>query len=176
MAIRDSYTRTIADGDQLNDGYYNALVSSGGQELGEVRMFALTIAGAVTKSDLQARGWAICDGTTPAAQGISGADITAATPNLEDKFIRMSNDETSGTTGGADTHSHTAYIGRSGSDKIGINPNGDSFTSTRELTVSGAGDVSTYAASVSQTGVGTTTVSNIPAYYELVFFIKVKLI
>lgn len=28
MAIRDSFTETIADGDQLNDGYFNGLIST----------------------------------------------------------------------------------------------------------------------------------------------------
>ena len=42
--------------------------------------------GALTKSQLQGYGWAICDGTTPASQGISDATIT--TPDLRERFLR----------------------------------------------------------------------------------------
>lgn len=74
--------------------------------LGEVKMFSLSLTGAVTKANLQAAGWAICDGTTPTTQGISSATITS-TPNLQDKFLKMSTDESSGTTGGEATHTLT---------------------------------------------------------------------
>jgi hypothetical protein len=41
-------------------------------------------------SACRANGWAVCDGTTPASQGISDAVITDATPNLngEGRFLR----------------------------------------------------------------------------------------
>lgn len=119
--------------------------------LGEVKMFALTITGAVTKAALQARGWAICDGTTPATQGITSPTITAATPNLEDKFIMGSDDETSGTTGGSTN---------TGNPTGGI----DAFD---VLSPGGSYDLGTHGAHV-HTG-------NEPPYYELVFFIKVRI-
>ena len=39
--------------------------------------------GAITKATLQSYGWAICDGTTPATQGISSPTITT-TPDLQE--------------------------------------------------------------------------------------------
>ncbi len=109
--------------------------------LGEVRMFALSMSNAITKASLQTAGWAICDGTTPAAQGISSPTITT-TPNLEEKFIRMSGDESSSGTGGAVSHQHDHG---GGSGNIGYD-SGDGKTDVK---------------------------SNLPPYYELVFFIKV---
>lgn len=119
--------------------------------LGEVRMFALSMTGAVTKAALQAAGWAICDGTTPASQGISSPTIET-TPNLEDKFLRMSDDETSGSTGGAATHTHTIVESGSGpGDKI---MGGNTAADYYELT--------------------TGSSSNLPPYYEVAYFMKVK--
>lgn len=118
-------------------------------DLGEVKMIALSLAGAVTKGFMQGRGWAVCDGTTPVSQGITSATITT-TPDLQDKFIRMSNDETSGTTGGVDQNSIT-WASRS------VDDNGATVVGTVEGTTS-----------------GTKNFDNKPPFYELVFFIKVK--
>lgn len=165
MAERDNYT-TVSDGDELSDGYFNDIGYTGA--LGEVRQFALSVSGAVTKATLQSKGWAICDGTTPATQGISSADITASTPNLENKFVRASDDEASGATGGADTHTiteaelpaHVHTVNYSNSD----GGSGDSMR--RGASVDGT-------INSGSTGSGDAH-NNIPAYYELVFFIKVK--
>ena len=83
MTERDTAT-AVVDGDQLNQGYFNSVLNFG--YLGEIRQFALSVTGAVTKASLIAGGWAICDGTTAAAQGISDADITASTPNRKSSF------------------------------------------------------------------------------------------
>ena len=129
--------------------------------LGEVKMFALSETGAVTKANLQAAGWAICDGTTPTAQGISSADITSATPNLENKFIMGSDNETSGTTGGANqtdlSHDHT-------------------LTSTKQIDsiTTGSGDYIQDTSTTTTNSQLSATYDNRPAFYELVFFMKVK--
>jgi len=131
------------DGSQLTN-----LPAPSGSQLAEVKMFCLSITGAVTKATLQADGWAVCDGTTPSSQGIVGATITT-TPNLEHKFIRMSNDETSGNIGGADTHSHG-------------------------LTGSGANILNAVASGSNRLRSPTNSASSLPSYYEMVLFIKVK--
>ena len=171
MAVTTFVAGTKAKAGEVNYNFSNSIV-----ELGEVRMFALSIAGAVTKANLQSRGWAICDGTTPAAQGISSADITAATPNLEHKFIRMSNDESSGGTGGAESHVHQWFnnSGTSGNNSIFIENN------------AGAGDYNTFQSDGTtpenfdddymNTDSYTDSQDSKPPYYELAFFIKVKYI
>ena len=117
--------------------------------LGEVKMFALSLSNAVTKEKLQVHGWAICDGTTPLSQGITSPTITT-TPNLENKFIRGSDDESSGTTGGLDenTFSWTSHD---------VDDNGTNVVGAVEGSSS-----------------GTWTQDNKPPYYELVYFIKVR--
>jgi hypothetical protein len=73
-------------------------------------------------------GWAVCDGTTPASQGVVSPTITAATPNLNaGAFIRgaASSWTTGAASGGADTitigsanlptHAHTINHGHSNS-------------------------------------------------------------
>jgi len=108
MTVTYTFTNgTVADADEVNQNFTDSIQDTG--LLGEVRMFGLSMTGALTKANLQALGWAICDGTTPASQGISSPTI-ATTPNLEDKFISMSNDETSGTTGGSATMGHTHTV------------------------------------------------------------------
>jgi len=165
MAERDT-AESINAGDQLNSGYFNSLLNYG--YLGEVRMFALSETGAITKAALQSGGWAICDGTMPAAQGISSANITTATPNLENKFLRGSDDEASGATGGEDTHvltiaelaahTHTIYAGTGGGS---ASPTfGGNTTPGTTLASSSAGSGTAH--------------ENRPAFYELVFFMKVK--
>jgi len=133
----------ITDGNVLYGADLVSTFNSTGANLGEVKMFALSMTGAVTKSALQSCGWAICDGTTPASQGISSPTIET-TPDLQDKFLCMSDDETSGTTGGSATHRHA----------LGAIVGGSTFEA-------GGGYYTAYA-------------SNLPPFYELAFFIKVK--
>lgn len=158
-------TYPFTDGSLITAAGQNAAHQAAEGKLGEVRMFALSMSGAITKSTLQGQGWAICDGTTPASQGISSPTI-ATTPNLEDKFIAMSSDETSGTTGGANTidvsHQHTLTIttGTSPVDFPTSSANGRYGTGSTRNTNTG----------------GDSAQDNRPAFYEMAFFIKVKLI
>lgn len=164
MAERDNYT-TISGGDQLNSGYFNDIQYVG--ILGEVKMFELSTTGAVTKATLQAKGWAICDGTTPAAQGIASADITAATIDMTHLFIRMSNDESSGSTGGEDTHTLTTDEMPEHSHTINTlasSGGGEAYA--------GSGGVQS-SPSTSSVGGGNAH-NNLPSYVELVFFRKSK--
>ena len=127
--------------------------------LGEVRMFALSMTGSLTKANLQAKGWAICDGTTPATQGISSPTITT-TPDLQDKFISMSNDESSGTTGG-----YANLYAR--------------WTAGNVDATGGTGWIRDLAFSQTNPTPSTTTsgnpaLDNRPPFYEVAFFMKVK--
>ena len=135
--------------------------------LGEIRPVALSLSGALTKSQLQSHGWAICDGTTPTSQGITGATITT-TPDLREKFLRHSADETTGGTGGLSevtltidqmpAHSHTfSYNNDNGSNLAG-----GAYTT---------GPV--YTETTSTVG-GSQPHENKPPYYDVCYFIKVK--
>ncbi|KPJ66518.1 MAG: hypothetical protein AMJ43_07750 [Coxiella sp. DG_40] len=135
-------------------------------ELGEIKQFALSISNAVTKSTLQSRGWAICDGTTPESQGVSDATITT-TPNLEEKFIRMSSDETSGNTGGEATHTLTIAEMPAHTHEVDCSV----FAGTAADARCGGENGETF--STNSTGGGEAH-NNLPPYYELVYFIKVR--
>ena len=139
----------------LNDTI-NASLNGG--FLSEVKMFALSMTGAITKAVLQGNGWAICDGTTPAAQGISSPTITT-TPDLQDKFISMSNDESSGTTGGSATMAHTHTVTPASLGYV--------FNDGSQRTPAAPSQVTSSAASNTE---------NRPPFYELVFFMKVKIV
>jgi hypothetical protein len=118
--------------------------------LGELRMVDISRTNAILKTTLNSRRWAICDGTTPASQGITDPIITT-TPDLRDKFIRMSNNETSGETGGAASQDLT-------------------LVSTTENENGGQPQILTIDGQAS----GTITINTVPPYYEVVMFIKVK--
>lgn len=89
----------------------------GGSELGNIIMHNPTVSGAKSISDMQDLGFAVCDGTTPASQGITSPDITT-TPNMSGRFP-YGHATTAETTGGAGSHTHPAsspsYPGSSGS-------------------------------------------------------------
>ncbi len=145
-------------------------------QLGEIKMFALSLTGAVTKATLQGKGWAICDGTTPAAQGISSPTITT-TPNLEHKFIRMSDDESSGNSGGSETHNHQWHTrSTAGSDTSErIQAFAETFSKGKSYNASGSEINFTAQGGDWITGeYYTTNTDTKPPYYELAFFLKVK--
>lgn len=57
--------------------------------VGTIVAHTTNLAGSETIVEMQARGFALCDGTTPASQGITQALITGATPNLSGgRFLR----------------------------------------------------------------------------------------
>ncbi len=71
-----------------------------------------TVGGQATSiAEMQRRGFALCDGTTPASQGVENAVLTGATPDLNTtgRFLRGS------TTGGAFQDQATAVNGLSAS-------------------------------------------------------------
>ena len=164
----DWETGNILSKEDLNDTN-NSMYEYAGP-LGEVKMFALSTTGAVTKANLQSNGWAVCDGTTPVAQGITSPTITT-TPDLQDRFIKMSSDESSGTTGGSNAgHSHIWAItdnhefwtyGSSGNIYLNNNSGYD------------YGSYGVGPESYSQT-LYTDKQTAQPAFIEMVFFIKVK--
>ena len=141
-------------------------------QLGEVRMFDINISGAVTKSSLQSQGWAVCDGTTPASQGITGA-IIATTPDLTGKFIR--GNITSGTTGGSDTHNHQWLSQPAGSDNYKKIQSYDTsgFGISHSYDISGNDTYLTNSSYILK-DLYTIKEDSKPPYYELVYFIKVK--
>jgi hypothetical protein len=69
-----------------------------------------------TLEELKAKGWALCNGQTPAVQGITGAVLSGMTPdmNVPGRFLRGS--ATAGVTqaDGAGVHTHTAGFSGSG--------------------------------------------------------------
>ena len=138
--------------------------------LGEVKMFALSVTGAVTKATLQARGWAICDGTTPATQGVTSPTITAATPNLENKFIKSSDNETSGTTGGSLTHIHMWYYYEAQS----FDSNGDAVSMVTANSAGAGTDLFDLDGNTNNLYTDQNSSTSEPPFYELVFFIKVR--
>ena len=127
--------------------------------LGEIKQFALSLAGAITKADLQSKFWAICDGTTPVSQGIADPVVTV-TPDLKEKFIRMSSNETSGTIGGTVDHKHTGTTLLPSLTEIVRTPN-----AAQQVAVASSGHSHDFT---------TSTEDNLPPFYELVYFIKVK--
>ena len=160
-------------------------LNSVGAMLGEVRQFALSMSGAVTKATLQSNGWAICDGTTPTSQGISSPTITT-TPDLQNRFIRMSDDETSGTTGGSDTNTHNHKWSTEGTGNAYGIQKSSSQTTCNNLTWNGTGSTEQMQFNGNNLGgvseatfhgsnyTSQETINTMPSYYELAFFIKVK--
>ncbi len=144
--------------------------SAKGGLLGEVKMFALSMTGCLSKATLQGYGWAVCDGTTPATQGISSPTIET-TPDLQENFIRMSNDETSGSTGGSDTHNHQ-WFQSSGDDTW----ESDGVTTEGIVKQEAADPGANGWAVESQPDSYTKLSSTLPVYTEMVFFLKVKII
>ena len=139
--------------------------------IGEIRMFHLSINNSINHNELINNGWAVCDGTTPSSQGISNP-IIITTPNLKSSFIRMSSNLNSGQTGGTTSHKHTLPVGREGYYGTAITPNsspyGTSGSSFSGHTFSASGQ------SASAHYLYSESVDNIPPFFELVFYMKVK--
>lgn len=159
-----------------------ATVGSDINLLGEIRQFALTIAGALSKSQLQAKGWAICDGTTATAQGISDATIEN-TPDLREKFLRHSANEVTGGTGGANTkdlsHLHQWAVDYD-NDNWGIATASTSVECTTS-SYNSSGNRTDFISNNSKidgnyyTNKSLSTTQDFqPAYYDICYFIKVK--
>lgn len=110
-------------------------------------------------------GWLLCDGTN-------------GTPNLVDKFVRGTGTSGSiGTTGGSDTHTHTAHSYTPTGTNSAIAASG-SATSMGGTTIANtvADNTHTHAAPTftgDAASLTHTTVDNIPAYYYLAFIIKI---
>lgn len=121
------------------------------EELGEVKIVDLSLPGAVTIPEMRLRGWALADGTTSASQGIADAAILTA-PDYRNKFFKVSDDQMSGTTGGVATNSLSWTQGD-------FDDNGQAGVEKIE--------------GVSQ---GSITFDNEPPHYEVVAFVKVKMI
>ena len=99
-----------------SSGTETELTSGGGD--GEIPLGAIiahyagsSLTGMPSIATVQAAGFALCDGTTAATQGISGATITEATPDLNGgaEFIRAS--DTAGTEQSHQLESHTHSYG-----------------------------------------------------------------
>jgi len=141
--------------------------------LGQVIQASLSATNAWTKSQWQAKGWAIMDGTTPTSQGITDPIITT-TDDLQDKFLKASSNETSGTTGGSNaTHNHKWATINSGVRTIHTYNSAGSGTSNI-----GAGvDSSVYATGFNDSSTYqcyTDKIESRPSFYEVVYLIKVK--
>jgi len=163
---------SFSPGDIISSSLHNANFNNSRNELGEVRAFALSETGAVTKANLQGRGWAICDGTTPAAQGISDADITAATPDLQEMFLRHSANETTGGTGGANSLTLTANNLPEHTHTVNVNANSSLGSNTVVERLTNAQSIATFTSNVNTTTA--TAINNQPAYYDICYFMKVK--
>lgn len=109
MAVKDSYVDTIADGDQLNDGYFNGIRTT---PIGGIIAWLKSYANTPSLPS----GWVECNGQT-----LSDADSPyngQIIPNLNgsgggtQRFLRGST--TSGTTGGSETHQHSTTSGSGG--------------------------------------------------------------
>jgi len=160
-------TESEAQAGTDNANYMTPLRTSQHGYLGEIRQFAVTIAGALSVATLRGYGWAVCDGTTPAAQGITSPTIVT-TPNLVDKFLR--GDATaSGTTGGAATFAlpnHTHLV------------SGTTSTATGTIYGTSAGNATathSHTVSITSNNPGTNpNIDTVPPFYEVVFMMKVK--
>jgi hypothetical protein len=176
------YTKTdFVDGDYVNaktlsddDGYNtlnnNANIGTG--LLGEIRQFDISRTNAVSKATLQGYGWAICDGTTPASQGISSPTITT-TPDLREKFLRHSANETTGGTGGSETHNHQWYKYISNANHTGIYQG----LTANAYTYDSDGNERDFDSDDARTlteDYWTSKVTALPPYYDICYFIKVK--
>ncbi len=137
--------------------------------LGQIIQVDISRTGALSKANLQAKGWAICDGTTPASQGIASATITT-TPDLREKFLRHSANETTGGTGGSATHTLTTAEMPAHTHSVTSNTANNLGSAVVQMKGTGTG---TFTYATSSTGSGDAH-ENKPPYYDICYFIKVK--
>ena len=108
-----SFLKASADGLTLDIGGFTAITGAniGGLiPLGGYIAMGIGITGAASDANMLTAGFAKCDGTTPAAQGVSSPTITATMPDINaGAFIRGNTVAwtTGAASGGADTHTHT---------------------------------------------------------------------
>lgn len=156
-----------------------ASIDAGIGLLGEIRQIALSMTGALSKATLQGYGWAICDGTTPASQGISDATITT-TPDLREKFLRHSANETTGGTGGGTTHNHQWGVQISGGShpEYAYNSVTNNNSDATKQTYNSSGtviDIPKGSGNYWKGNLYTSKESSSePPYYDICYFLKVK--
>jgi len=156
MAIHDTFKRTIADGDQLDDGYFNGLAALA--PIGAVVSWLKSYTNTPALPD----GWVECNGQT-----LSDADSVydgQVIPDLngDNRFLRASS--TSGSTGGAESinlqHAHSGTTSASGSSGGGNNTHGSG--------------VLQHTHTYSTSNALSTTQSILPKYYSVVMIIRIK--
>jgi hypothetical protein len=101
-----------------------------GVPIGTILPVYIGLAGVPSVADLQARGWALCNGTTPASQGIANPVITVATPDLNNtgRFIRGGT--TAGTVQADSVGAHNHPAGFSGGSTNTVGDHTHSFSAT----------------------------------------------
>ena len=89
----------LANPSAAQDAATKTYVDLGKPPIGTIMAFLQNYLGAASLASIRSNGWAVCNGTTPASQGISSPVITT-TPNLNsgNRFLRGAS--TSGGTGG----------------------------------------------------------------------------
>jgi len=169
MATHDKFVRTIADGDQLDDGYFNAL--SALVPVGTIFPWAKSIAGVPALPT----GWMECDGSV-VSNGDSPIDGETL-PDLNGGTHRMLRGEsTSGGTGGADTHNHqwlenaAAGAGDSTFDSAG---SGAAFATASYAATGVVLDTNASSESKNNSDTYTANESTLPAHYDVVWIIRI---
>jgi len=161
--------------------YMSPLRSSQHGYLGEVRQFAVTMTNALSVATMITYGWAVCDGTTPASQGVGTPTITT-TPNLVDKFL-SGHATASGGSGGASTVALSAAEGPAHTHgfKMATGQANGGVVASSYVAQTGANGYSqlknstdsTNTIAIASTGSGTAH-ENLPPYYEVVYMMKVR--
>jgi len=159
MTTRDTFT-TVSSGDQLNEGYFNGIYTNQGTIgiNGDISVPIGTVLSwlkSYTNTPALPSGFVECNGQTlsDASSPYDGQVI----PDLNGGSNRMLRGAaTSGGTGGSDSNSHTHNV---------------SFTARQAYNAGAA--YTPYYDSTRSTGAPSDT-NNIPAYYEVVWIIRIK--